>query len=414
MASGRTEEEGDPPFFAEPRYAAEVAGWRAKRDELNKHAWIGGVLYDLVGSVFGGAAAALSAAGVLRVLAEMEAIESAAARQAIEFAAKGYFGRATGTIMREVLRSDIVGRRFAAVLLQVIGRAESAAAAAVSELQLTALTGLATLVLGTLAAAGTLLALVDGTTTYADVLSSSKAERWEMTVVKPTVRVNPATSDIAAGEEVVLSANVLGVIGREFRYRWRVEGGNAVLGERDAPNAGREIETAGPVVSLQTAPSDTGTITVTVTVTASAREDDGTLPPVGTARATATINDRKRRVSGYYTSVSRFYGDPGAERHSTAGFAVVPKLAGAVAYAVTLDGFTDSTNAVASPSTRTFDPRQVPVTDNWEAANVREEGGAYWIGLSGADGPASAAGGAKAWLDGRFAGMRVTAIVTLG
>ena len=70
MASG--DNGGEPAFFGEARYAAELADWRKKRGDLNVSALLGGILHDLFNAAFGGAAAHLALGEALAVAADKE------------------------------------------------------------------------------------------------------------------------------------------------------------------------------------------------------------------------------------------------------------------------------------------------------------------------------------------------------
>jgi hypothetical protein len=269
MASGKTEAEGEPAFFAEPRYARELATWRTDRERLNKHAWVSGIFFDLVKSAIGGAATALSATVVASLVAELEAIEAAAANRILAQAAIGAFGNATKFAMESFLRGDLLSGNLKNLAYKTVQRSLEAGQAAVRQRMDLALARMASLALGVLAAAGTLLALGDLLTTYSDVMASEKGARWNATLLKPTLQLSPDVATIASGESLRLSVNPVGLLesATNLTYRWSVDHTLAVLSEVNftgSPNVGRQIETRTKVVTLETTPSTEGTLTVRV------------------------------------------------------------------------------------------------------------------------------------------------------
>lgn len=295
MASATSDTEPDPAFFNEAKYASEVAGWRNEAELLNLHACVGGILFELLGTVIGGATSFLSRTVVMGVVGELQAIEAGAMSQVVSFATKGFYTRATGTLMQMAVGSDIVSGKVRETLARTLLQAEAAGGAAISNQMLLAIQGLAALVVSTIAAAGTLVAAGDFLSTFADVVRSSKGERWKETVIKPTVAINPSTATLQAGGNMNISANAIGVTGEQLRYRWKLAGGNGVLGEPGAANAGREIETSAGVVNLLTAPSDTGVLTVTVEVFLIR---GATRTSLGTATSRITMQQQAQIIPG--------------------------------------------------------------------------------------------------------------------
>jgi hypothetical protein len=399
MASGKTDAEGEPTFFTAPRYAGELAGWRSDRERLNKHAWISGILFDLVKSALGGAATALSFAGVNAIIAELEAIEAAAAEKVLEAAGRGLYGRSTELFMRQILGSDIIGQRLKNVAIRLVGLAEQAGQAALREQMALALVGMAEVVLGVLAAAGTLLALGDLLTTYSDVMRSEKAALWNVNLLRPTLTLNPSTAVIAPGDSVTFSAGAVGVEDGnvDVTYRWKKSDTNSVLSERDwtgSPNVGNEIETKTRVVELTTSPSSQERITVTVEGFVGGKS-------LGTATANVTVDPKKRLFYGRYESrISENGGNVGA-------FIVFPRQRDAVSYSVYASGFNDTAYYGKELRRGVNEPPNYPSPEFVQAYDNFQTEGEIGLFLSGASGGPENVGQGKAWLDSRFAGMVV-------
>ena len=334
MASGKTDAEGEPSFFSQPRYAQEVAEWRATRERLNRHAWISGIFFDLVKSALGGAAVAFEFAAVNAKIALFEEIEAAAESKVLAEAAKGAFGRATQLAMERLVGSSLLSSRSQLFALGLIEKAESAAALALRPFQLASLIGMAELVLGILAAAGTLLALGDLLTTYSDVVTSEKGSLWSVTLLKPTVALSPPAVTIAAGASQVLSVSAVAVQDGnvDVTYKWKTDNPLTNLSERDfvgSPNVGREITTKTKFVTLATTPSTTGKVTVTVegfvggtsfgtatsVVTLSATPQYSTVP--GNRRDIARAQEDRGETFGRYAVVVEFTPPPGEIRSYT-------------------------------------------------------------------------------------------------
>ena len=407
-------DEGEPGFFREARYQAEVETWRAKRRELNENAWIGGILFDLLGTLIGGTFAGVSTALLTSMKAQILALEQGVAQAEIgsmlTAAAEGRMGYATLNMMKAVTSGNgYVSQQARQTLIRFVEQAtlRGGQAVGIAELSLgAALTELALVFVAVAGTLGAVAVLADFGVTVSDLATSNKAERWLATVVKPTLRLEPADTTIPAGATVVFTANVSGETGRTFRYRWRLEGGNGVLSEDGAVNVGREIETTGNRVTLQTAPSDLGTLTVRVQ--AGTTDENGAEVSAGAAAGTVRVDDRQRLVYGRY--VSRAYADRGYAR----GYVVIPRVPGAASYSVYCHGFDDPAYFARFGNEIRFSYPEPPGLqenqDSWDNGNF-QTASEIWHGLSAGGG--SDLGSVVSWLDARFAGMIVEVTVTL-
>ena len=104
--------------------------------------------------------------------------------------------------------------------------------------------------------------------------------------------------------------------------------------------------------------------------------------------------------------------ESGGMCHVTTLFAVVPKCSAARRYRISGVGFDDPVH-YGKRLQLEFDPSNAVVcAAGWDDTRVLDRGDTYWLSLSRAAGPAAAAEGAKAWLQARFAGLRVSVRVT--
>jgi hypothetical protein len=133
----------------------------------------------------------------------------------------------------------------------------------------------------------------------------------------------------------------------------------------------------------------------------------------------ATARTSKRRadapsapVDGRWLIETQWLPDEsGGMCHVTTLYAVVPKCPGAGRYRIAASGFNDPLY-YGERLERVFEPgRAVASVAGWDDTRVLDRGDAYWLSLSRAAGPAAAAEGARAWLQARFAGLRICASV---
>ena len=286
MASGKSEADGEPSFFSLPRYAGELEAWRTKRTELNQHAWIGGVLYDLFGSIVGGAAVWISSAKVAQVIAMVQNAGSAAV-QAVLDVGKGLFIKGTETTIEQAALEGDGGVAVRGAVEELIVEARAAGAISRGAQLLNAIRSLAAMLAQAVVVAGALSALLDLSSTYVDLAFSDKAAIWDETLFIPTVTLSASSPKIRAGGNSDLTVAIPGGSSDGYRFKWKVTGGNGVLGEKAAANSGQQIETTTRVVNLLSAPGDPDKLVYTVSVTVLDKTSGAT---VGTASATVTIS----------------------------------------------------------------------------------------------------------------------------
>ena len=298
MASGKVDGiDADPSFFSDPRYASAVAGWKAKRQELNKHAVFGAILFDLFSSVIGGVSTWVSYTVVAAAIADLEVAGADAAQMVVS--------AATGDVPGATLRwlhgatdvNAIASAPWKRSIAEVLVKAEGFSEAAISAEFLTAIGGIAAYVVGCLVAAGTLLGVADLSSSYLDTLTSDKADLWTATLLKPSVTISPATGTVQAGGSLSLSAGTPGVSETNYKFRWTLDsGGNGNLGDpAGTGGAGRDVTTAGNSISLLTAASDAQGITYTITVEAIELKTGASL---GVAKAKIAVGNLDSFVNG--------------------------------------------------------------------------------------------------------------------
>ena len=280
---------GEPAFFADAKYAGAVEGWRAKRKELNAHAWIGTILRDTFASVVGGASAWISASTALSLLAKIEAV-GAAAEQAVIDVESGKFLEGTYTWLSQAVSEGDIAITTRKAIAKIVLEAEGAGEAAVSAEILTAIGAIAAVVIGTLAAAGTLIGVADLGLGWSDLATSDLADVWTASLLKASVAISPSSETVQGGASVTLTAGTPGVSSTGYKFHWTLSsGGNGNIGDPSGTGgAGRDITTTGTSINLLTSASDPEGTLYSVSVTAISLTDGATL---GTATASITTTN---------------------------------------------------------------------------------------------------------------------------
>jgi hypothetical protein len=336
MASGKNDGlDPDPAFFSDTRYANLVQGWKDERRDLNIYATFGGIVFELTASVLGGTVGYMARAALAAALAELEAIEAGAVQAFLSSASEGAMGVAVRACMELAKDSTLVGERVRAVLIDVVLKAQQAGQSAATSAQLVALRGLAALVVETLAVAGTLLTLADIGFSYKDVMTSSKAERWNEIVLKPKVVIDPATGTVHRGGNKVLTASVTADLpGATYKYRWTLSGPpNGVLSEVGATNVGRIIETVSAQVKLVSSTGDVEGWVYDISVEAFEVMPGGALESRGTAFSHITVDASTITEPGTF-AVEVFHDAPGSPNFIVAAVVKFTKVPGAISYQI--------------------------------------------------------------------------------
>ena len=282
----------DPAFFSDAKYAGETADWRTKLGDLNVHALLGGILFDLFQSVLGGVATAVSATQAQVALATIEAAEAAAAESVVAAARAGKLGDAAHFLLTRIAPNDLLlttRYKYRQAILELLGEGETAAATAAEGAQGIALAGIASFALAALAAAGTLVGVADVAASYFDTLFSPKGEIWTAAAIVPSVAISPASAKIDAGTSLTLSAATPGVSETNYKFHWTLSaGGNGNIGDPSGTGgAGHDVTTTGNLINLLTAKSDVDGAVYAITVAAIDLKTGETL---GKASAKVTIS----------------------------------------------------------------------------------------------------------------------------
>ena len=327
MASGSQDE---PAFFSSPRYAAEVAGWRTKRGEMNVHAWVGGILLDLFKTIAGGAVAVVSAGRALDIVAQMDAIVAGAEESVLALAKAGRFGEVTASVLSRMTSSEILGVGTRRVVLQVLGVGAEAAEAAAAGVQGLALQGIAALALSALAATGGLVVGTDAAVTYFDVLLSPQAALWTETVLKPSVKIAPHTGEVRQNASIGLSATLVGLPGMSATYTWTLTGSSfgTLTGAGGDGGSGKTITTTGTSVTFATTPSDPEGQVATITVEA---KDKATGKSLGSDAAKIKVVANAPVTESGTFSVQNF---SGPDNHQSTAIVSFAEVKGATSYSV--------------------------------------------------------------------------------
>lgn len=290
----------EPAFFLEQRYKSYVDGWRKELGELNVEAGVGGLFLGFVQAVIGGSfsqfAPRAAAAAIAANLASLEAGLVATAVQQL----KNSLYRdgiqkcllACAGAERSALRLFIEkwpGRISGGVEITLI-RAEAIKQAAV-------LKAAATIAARAIGAVTTILSVADFGFAAADLVASSRGEKWSATSITPKVSLTPATVKLLPGATAPFTASISAdQPGQKFTYIWTLTGGtSSILSDRSVtpPKTGREIETDSPVITLVTSPSEVDTTVLTVQVEALLVEGQPghpTFTSIGKATGKATID----------------------------------------------------------------------------------------------------------------------------
>ena len=249
----------DPAFFAEPRYAGEIAEWRAKSETLNEYAF-NGIVLDIFKTIGSSALGALSYAQSAAISGQLASTLQPAI---LVFIKKGGFYGGLRELLRLMIGGNTASRRVVLFALQQTGAIttglESAAITA-------SIVALAEFALAALAASGALLGLADAVGTGWDSVTSPTGVRWQETALKADIAITPETQTIVRGASATLTADVVGrPATSETVYTWKITGGSdlAVLSDGHG-KTGRSFETGQASVTLATTPSTQGDVTVSV------------------------------------------------------------------------------------------------------------------------------------------------------
>ena len=253
-----------------------------------------------------------------------------------------------------------------------------------------------------LAAANLALGIGDIGSIVADQISSSKAERWTETLVKPTLQLDPTSVTIGRGGKVRFKATVAGATGQTLLYIWETSSLSTTLTD-NAGKTGTQIDTNSNTVDLVTQQTTIGIITVTVNAYVIGLNGN-TL--AGTGKATITVDDKKQVVAGrfFIDEATGGINEPG---HTGVAAAIgVPKVANAKTYQVHCYGFKDNDG-----------PYGTEINVGWTlpnlAAGFTDRGSEYVWGIAGSANvaPENLAQW-EAYYSGQFQGMIVEVTVS--
>lgn len=274
----------DRAFFAEPKYASAVSGWKAQQDRLSRLTWLEGIWLNLALEVIGGGSVAYQTSVLDGVLTALEAIELQTVKAALAKAGKLSLLEATKDTLSVFAEDALIGKTLLKAmepLIAAVARVaeEETAALLAAKFKQVFLIGLEAFGLG--------LVLVDMAAVIADGTRAKMAERWSATLFQPTLILDPTAKTIAPGQRVTFSVKPpVGTTGT-ISYAWTQTGATSTLSSSDGI-VGNSITTASTSVDLVTTQSDSGKITVTVVATLT--EPSGKKSELGTAQAVITID----------------------------------------------------------------------------------------------------------------------------
>ena len=113
-----------------------------------------------------------------------------------------------------------------------------------------------------------------------DIGSSRRGNLWDVTVVKPMVRLDPEAAEAEPLDRIALTAKPPSGVQGVFVYQWSVSGGNGHLEDANG-HSGSAFESSSPNVSYVADPEVTDGATDTVTVSVYLKPDTGSGPTHG-------------------------------------------------------------------------------------------------------------------------------------
>ncbi len=289
----------EPSFFAAPRYASEVVGWRATVKTLTLKAWFVDILFALLLDAVGVRDIIINDAAIEAAILSLTAIENAAWQTAIARAQQGLFGPAARLGMEAIVTDDLVANACFSALLKVIGSAQAAAALAVQRATFKTYVGVALRVfVNIVVAAFGALGVGDMADVAHNLQVSNQGDLWTATLVAQTLVLSPTSATIAPGARVTFTVKPpVGLTG-VITYSWTQNGTTSTLSSSDGI-VGNSIQTTSTSVDLVTTPSDQSAITVNVT--AVLRAPDGATTEIGKAQAIITIQTMSGGFTGSVT-----------------------------------------------------------------------------------------------------------------
>jgi hypothetical protein len=337
---GSSASQSEPAFFSLPQYANVVTTWRTDAQTLWWKLWAIDGLLAVIADAAGVASIVSSSAALDAAAAQLAAITDAAWLAVRAQVLAGDFGAASLAALRVAAASDIVSGQLQAALSSIVANVDAAAATALSAASFQATVGLflrSIVSIGTVALGA--LGTIDMGAAIKDASFSNQGDLWTATVLKPTVSVNPPSSNVDPGTRVTLTASLPTSILGTVVYDWNQTGTFATLSSSSGIVGNQLSKIPDNVVDLVTSPSDQGTITVTVT----AYQVNGTTyAEIGKGQATVTLatGTATGNIGKLTYVISDPFSVPGTTIQAVSIFAIVEwdPIPNATSYYVVLDG----------------------------------------------------------------------------
>jgi hypothetical protein len=412
----------DPPVFTNPTYAGEVADWRLVATGLFTKTvvlWLISILLEFTGlnSHGHGTFDPTTSIQIETLVETLEDIKDPAYQNALEEFFQGNFPGAFISMMVAIFTNPTVAEEvFAAIAAFAVAIIGNSIASATLE---TTLEGAAEAAyqsfIGILHVVGAALVLVDAIKLESDITAANIGELWEVVVAKPgPMGLQPQNPIILAGGTLNLVANNPAGLktppNTTIVYDWTQDGIHSILsiGSQNDPKA---LETTTPTVNLVTTPSQVGSINVTVT---GYFLRSGVKTEFGTATTVVKIGQPKPvNETGSIKILSYPYTDSGYARALTGAFAIVPKIANATSYQVTVTFPNGDPGFGAGPYIFHVDPNNPGFFEAGSTFYPVDQGGFYQCGLSGANSPADDVPDEIATFTARFAPDTVSIVATV-
>ncbi|HLJ56116.1 MAG TPA: hypothetical protein VKT77_13840 [Chthonomonadaceae bacterium] len=280
---------GDPAFFSESQYGAVVAGWRSIRQTLNLTSFLADVAFGLVVEMAGLTSIVPASTAISTAVNDLHSYPDTNVQSLLSNIYLGKISDNLPLYLTLVAGSDTIGLGMRRIVSRMLLKAtEQAALQAAAALPARVLSLVLKMLTAALGAAGLVLGAGDIAAISHDLSVADAADRWNATVFQPTVTINPSGANLKAGAAQSFTAKVPAGTTGTIVYDWSTTATFAVLSD-GIGMTGRNFESSSATVSLQTTPSDQGTLTVSVS--AFVVGPGGGKSAIGSATATVTFND---------------------------------------------------------------------------------------------------------------------------
>jgi len=323
---GSSAQPNEPSFFADPKYAAEVAKWRSARSVLNNRSFLIDEIFAIFLEMLGMNALVANEAAIEAAADAIAQIKDAAFAQTVAQAAPNGF--AVANLLGIISSSTIVSQKIIASLAPLMAAAEQRSLQAATQATIQSAYGTARRVLFRIfGVAAVIMGAGDIGAVIHDLATAPTADLWTAVVFQPTVSLSPTSAIVSGGGDQNFTATAPSVDTGSVVFDWKLDATFAVMSDGQGMT-GRSFESPSNTVNVLTSPSDTGILTLTVEafqVVGSARTSLGT----ATAKITmgtggilipsySIITDPQKYTSGIVYMLFSFTPPPNVEQFQLA------------------------------------------------------------------------------------------------